>query len=332
MNRVYAYLMQERFISRDIITYFAHNKTLYEDEKYHNCVFVGHDEKGIPRHCHRRGTAKVGNQFKLTQAGSEAKYSFHHDGTSEWLFVFEGPIDMLAFITLHKKEWQKHSYVALCSVSEKAVLHMLNEHSTLRKIVLCLDNDNTGTVASLKIQSLLNNMGYDDVQILKPQNKDWDEDLKCLNGVIPINAETDHTEEIQKLCHDYIISVQKMKQPSLLFDKVQLSYNSLMNKGEYIIKEQLDKYIKLLLFLAKDECRKCLEPIEWTELENELIAMYTPYTDNGDITYRIQQISLDMKKIKEIYEKPQISCNRQLFIKPILTVCMDAVRLLRIKF
>ena len=47
MNRVYAYLMQERFIDREIISHFAHQHTLYEDEKYHNCIFIGKDEDGI---------------------------------------------------------------------------------------------------------------------------------------------------------------------------------------------------------------------------------------------------------------------------------------------
>lgn len=41
MNRVYAYLMNERFISREVISFFAHERTLYEDEQYHNCIFVG---------------------------------------------------------------------------------------------------------------------------------------------------------------------------------------------------------------------------------------------------------------------------------------------------
>lgn len=33
MNRVYAYLMNERFIAREVISFFAHERTLYEDEQ-----------------------------------------------------------------------------------------------------------------------------------------------------------------------------------------------------------------------------------------------------------------------------------------------------------
>ena len=41
MHRVYAYLIKQRFISTDIITYFAKQHTLYEDKNHHNAVFVG---------------------------------------------------------------------------------------------------------------------------------------------------------------------------------------------------------------------------------------------------------------------------------------------------
>ena len=161
-NRLLCYLTEERFIAHEVVEYFVNAKTLYEDVKYHNCVFVGLDESGVPKHCHIRSTS--GN-YKRTEAGSQAEYSFHHDGESEWLFVFEAPIDMLAFITLHRKDWQKHSYVALCSVSERALLHRINVNPKLRKVVLCLDNDNAGISACEQIKGILENKGYSDVRI-----------------------------------------------------------------------------------------------------------------------------------------------------------------------
>ena len=56
MRRVYAYLMKQRHISREVITHFARAGLLYEDAQYHNCVFVGTDEQGVPRHAHKRST------------------------------------------------------------------------------------------------------------------------------------------------------------------------------------------------------------------------------------------------------------------------------------
>ena len=112
MRRVYAYLVKHRSIDRSVVAYFAREKLLYEDAKYHNAVFVGADEEGIPRHAHKRSTNSYGKAFRLNVEGCDPRYSFHHMGTDESLYVFEAPIDMLSYITLHPQEWQRHSYVA----------------------------------------------------------------------------------------------------------------------------------------------------------------------------------------------------------------------------
>lgn len=174
-NRIHDYLVIERHIDPDVIEYFIHENVLYEDDKYHNCIFVGLNEEKSPRHCHRRSSS--GN-FKQTVAGSQAEYSFHHNGVNDRIYVFEAPIDMLAYISLHKNDWQNHSYVALCSVSERALLHQLKVNPTLNSIVLCLDNDIAGQEASTRIKQQLYTLGYSNVQIQVPINKDWDEDLK----------------------------------------------------------------------------------------------------------------------------------------------------------
>ena len=172
---VYDYLVKTRCIDPEVVSHFIHANLLYEDDKFHNCIFVGLDEKNTPRHCHRRSTL---GSFKQTVAGSQAEYSFHHDGESDRIYVFEAPIDMLAYISLHKDDWQNHSYVALCSVSERALLYRLKVNFSLKNIVLCLDSDKAGRDASMRITQQINTLGYFNVQIQIPQNKDWDEDLK----------------------------------------------------------------------------------------------------------------------------------------------------------
>ena len=226
-NRLLCYLTKERYIAREVVEYFVNNKTLYEDAKYHNCVFVWLDEDGVPRHCHIRSTS--GN-YKRTETGSQAEYSFHHDGESEWLFVFEAPIDMLAFITLQRKDWQKHSYVALCSVSERALLHRLEVNPNFRKIVLCLDNDNAGISACERIKVILENKGYSDVRILHSVNKDWDEDVKAQNGVTSIPVDTSDIETIRKLCKEAVENAAKLKPPPMLYCKVCDAYTAVITQ------------------------------------------------------------------------------------------------------
>ena len=325
-NRLLCYLMEERFIARDVVEHFINVKTLYEDAKYHNCIFVGLDEDGVPRHCHIRSTS--GN-YKRTEAGSQAEYSFHHDGESEWLFVFEAPIDMLAFITLHRKDWQKHSYVALCSVSERALMHRLNVNPKLRKVVLCLDNDNAGIFACERIKSILRNKGYSDIRIIHSINKDWDEDVKAQNGVAPIPADNFDIEDIQKLCKEAVENVAELKPPPMLYRKVRDAYTAVINSNKCETEKQVGHLFDLFLLLAKDECRKSLAPIEWNELEAELVRAYVPSSDNGDTDARIRKLDADMKSVFSVYDTQQMICDRNLFLKPILKVCMDCVCLLK---
>lgn len=324
MNCVYAYLMQERFIDREVISFFAHNKSLYEDAKYHNCIFVGTDEAGTPRHIHRRGTMGA---FKQTETGSKAEYSFHHDGTSEWLFVFEAPIDMLAFITLHQNNWQQHSYVALCSVSERAILHRLQVNSHIRKIVLCLDHDNAGRAACVRIKEILNAHGYGDVRTLHSKNKDWGEDTKALHGVMPIKAEADATEAIHKLCREYITAAQYEKKPPQLLTKVNAVATSIKNRIPNANQGQIDRLIVLLLLLSMDEHRKSLQKVTWEEIAQKLTETYVPHADNGNTEMRLRQICSDMQELSQVYEIPSMFNDVDIFVKPILKVAMDCIRL-----
>lgn len=188
MHRVYAYLIKQRFIAPEIITHFARQHTLYEDKEHHNAVFVGVDEKGVPRQAHKRSTNSYGNTFRITCEGSDTKYSFAHFGESEKLFVFEAPIDMLSYLTLYPQDWQQHSYIAMNGVYESAVLSALENHSKLKEIVLCTDNDEGGIDAADRLTDILKEHGYENISRIAPENKDFNEDLKARNGEAPLPA------------------------------------------------------------------------------------------------------------------------------------------------
>ena len=175
MRRVYAYLMKQRHIDQDIITHFARAGTLYEDAKYPNAVFVGTDEHGVSRHAQKRSTNSQGKSFKLNVAGSDARYSFHHLGDDGDLYVFEAPIDLLSYITLHPENWQQHSYLSLGGVSGKALRQFLSERSDVERVFLCLDADKAGEDACKRLAALL----PDTVSVtrIQPCMKDWNEVL-----------------------------------------------------------------------------------------------------------------------------------------------------------
>ena len=164
MHRVYAYLIKQRFISPDIISHFAKQHTLYEDKEHHNAVFVGVDENGVPRQASKRSTNSYGNSFRITCQGSDTRYSFAHFGESKRLYVFEAPIDMMSFLTLYPKDWQKHSCIAMNGVYENAVLAALKNHSNLSEVILCVDNDEGGIEAVDRLRDILNENGYSNVK------------------------------------------------------------------------------------------------------------------------------------------------------------------------
>ena len=175
MRRMYAYLMRQRHIDREVISYFVHEKLLYED-KHHNCVFVGLDGSGEAKHAHIRSTNSEGRVFRMNIESSASEHCFHKDGTDKSLYVFEAPIDLLSHITLYPYGWQEHSYVACCGTSIQPVLEQLRQNPKLDTVYLCLDNDDAGNDACDRMTDTLEDMGLE-VERLCPVRKDWNDDL-----------------------------------------------------------------------------------------------------------------------------------------------------------
>lgn len=175
MRRVFAYLLNRRGIDRDVLHAFTYKGMIYESADYHNAVFVGFDQDGTPRHAHKRGSGSE-SIYKGNQDGSLPEYSFHWRGTSDKLFLFEAPIDMLSFISMHKKGWRNHSYAAACGVSDQVLWQMMKDNPNIQRVYLCLDSDEPGQTAAKRISDKLFTKGIQH-EILVPIHKDWNEDV-----------------------------------------------------------------------------------------------------------------------------------------------------------
>ena len=175
-RRVFAHLVKCRRIAPEVVSHFVRAGLLYEDAKYHNAVFVGTDEQGVPRHAHKRSTNSFGKTFRINVESGIPQYSFHHLGRDGALFVFEAPIDMMSYITLHPDRWQEHSYVACCGTSFLPVEKMLDRMPQVEEVFLCLDNDVAGHTASKRMASFLAEKNIPS-QRLVSQLKDWNDDL-----------------------------------------------------------------------------------------------------------------------------------------------------------
>lgn len=176
MHRLFAYLCKSRGLSPAVVSAFVQAGLLYEEARFHNAVFVGQDDRGIPRHGHLHSTGSLGPSFRLNLSGSDSRYSFHHTGTDGRLYVFEAPIDLLSFITLNPEGWEQHSYLACCGLSMKPLLFRLERQPALEQVFLCLDNDPAGDTACLRMETELKARGLF-VQRLCPNGKDWNDEL-----------------------------------------------------------------------------------------------------------------------------------------------------------
>lgn len=272
MHRVYAYLIKQRFISPDIISHFAKQHTLYEDKEHHNAVFVGIDENGVPRQASKRSTNSYGNSFRITCQGSDTRYSFAHFGESKRLYVFEAPIDMMSFLTLYPKEWQKHSYIDMNGVYENAVLTALKNHSNLSEVILCIDNDEGGIEAVDRLKDILSENGYTDVKRLAPKFKDWNEVLKAKNGVKALPAVPHKRKE------EYLKEVSELGYLKCRPDKLTSQIYATFKNGQY---KYLAEYaLAGSAFFIDKSCEKDM----FAKLRAKLKAEYKPYTDKGKIT------------------------------------------------
>ena len=152
---------------------------LYEDAKYHNCVFVGRDARGTPVFASRRGTYDLdGSSFKRDVPGSDKRVAFRLPSRSDldWVLVFEAPIDLMSYLTLHRQVTS--NAVALCGVYGGALESYLKDYPHIKQIGLCLDVDEPGRVAAEHLRAQYEAAGCTVKILTPPKGKDWNEYLQ----------------------------------------------------------------------------------------------------------------------------------------------------------
>ena len=176
-KRVFAYL-RKRGIAAQVIWQFLNAGLLYEDAVHHNCVFVGRNESGQAKYAGLRGTYDLdGPGFKGDAPGSDKNtgFSLPHDPRSDLVLVFEAPIDLMSYLTLHRNT---PNALALCGLYDGALQAYLADHPQIKRIELCLDADGPGREAARQFQNKYTAMGYA-VTVEEPRSgKDWNEYLQ----------------------------------------------------------------------------------------------------------------------------------------------------------
>lgn len=309
MKQIFAYLLKARFLDRDVVKYFVNHGLIYESAKYHNCVFVGVDKNGKARHAHKRGTYTLGDSFKGNVESVEAEYSFHYTGTSNVLFVFEAPIDMLSYISLHKDNWQEHSYVSLCSVSDRAAIQMLKDNPNINKIYLCLDNDLEGIDSDYRIRHNLNQIGYYDVAFIRPKYKDWNEILKAKNGIEPLPAVPHPT--MNKMCE----LIKNTVHTAMRIKPLQFYYKTICDDFQQLINASTnDDIMNRANRLAIDAIRMAKGYLlaNDKELMIGIFQKYLPHTDKSCLENKFKKLNKDMDYFKDLFNPMQMRIDHDL--------------------
>lgn len=290
---------------------FVKEKLIYESaepskdgKEYHNAVFVGKDEHGIARHAHKRGLYTLGPGFKRNVAGCDPKYSFHHIGTSDRLYVFEAPIDLLSFATIYPRDWQQHSYVALCGTSSHAMLWMLEQNPTLQKVLLCLDHDEAGIEATERLTDILHEKEYF-AWPRPPDWKDWNEVLKAKRGMEAQPAE-DHPqllaagsicEEIGNRCLTANPDKAFRQIPALLE-----AYRNNLYWGRFDQAiEQMIRAASLALAVVKREYRQLGEDTSSQHMAQLLRQRIQPYQNRSSLQNRDAKIRTEFQRVLETH-------------------------------
>lgn len=195
-RRLYAYLIQTRGLSSEVVSDFVHRKLIYEDAVHHNIVYCGYDPEGNIRYAGLRGTADLyGKKFKMDVPGNDKNYGVNIvNKESAELKVFESVIDCMSYIDMYHD--QTSNKLILGMVDDHPLAQFLKDYKHIRKISFCLDNDRAGQDAIYSGKTLANGgykpglkekyeeLGYEVSVEVPPKGKDFNESLLIMKGKI----------------------------------------------------------------------------------------------------------------------------------------------------
>ncbi len=148
--------------------YESHNESEPGGKIYINAVFVGFDAQGQRKYAALRG---INGCFKGEATGSDKHYSFALSAleSSDSVHLFESAIDLLSYATLMKmsgKNYFTENLLSLAGVYQPqkdiskskvpaALMRFLEDNPQVKKVLLHLDNDYAGRMATKAIMTVL---------------------------------------------------------------------------------------------------------------------------------------------------------------------------------
>lgn len=243
-KRVYAYLINQRKISGELISEFVKQKKLMQD-KNGNAVFIHYDKKGQACGAELQGTLSE-HRFKGVASGTTNSYFSFTRGKPDTSYLFESSIDLMSYIQLHP-DVNNAEFVSMAGLKPN-VAEQLSERGM--KIISCVDCDEAGVNFNKKL--LDNCIGLQ--SILNKQNMNFEMLRTNDTNVNYVKA------EINESC---VYFFQNNK------DAEQVKDNQLLD-GRSFVAVHSDKYFSINDECAKENvkdfnellCKTCLQEIK----------------------------------------------------------------------
>lgn len=179
------YLINERKIESRFVKSCI-EKGLIAQDKRKNVVFKWIDRNGQIIGAEKQGTVptKYGkNTYKYIFPNEVQHVGFYFDiGTPEAIYFFESPIDALSYLSIHPN-LKNVRLQSLSGVKPKTLLKSVktaheDEKLSIKKIVVCVDNDKAGRQFKDYIQSITKE-GLFESDLPKEEGLDWNNVLQA---------------------------------------------------------------------------------------------------------------------------------------------------------
>lgn len=187
-NRHITRYLMSRGIARNIIESCIESGILFESKLHHSCIFLGKDDKGIPRYAAFRGC--TGERILGEAAGSDKSYPFRLEAPdSPVLHLFESAIDLLSYATIRQSsghQWNDETLLSMGGINVSksgaipiAIRSFLENHGEIREIHIHFDSDMPGRSAAQSLKKTLEGR-YRVYDNPPPRGKDFNDYLKKL--------------------------------------------------------------------------------------------------------------------------------------------------------
>lgn len=183
-----------RGIDRALVQRCIAEGLVYESADYHSAIFIGKDENGVPKYATCRSTY---SDFKGDVSGSDKRYSFQFPAKEPQasVHIFESAIDLLSYatyLTLRGRDYEKENLLSLSGVYQPkketreskvpvAVTKFLENNPQTKTVILHLDNDRAGRIATNTLKILLEDR-YEIIDRPPPSGKDVNDFLLLYTG------------------------------------------------------------------------------------------------------------------------------------------------------